>query len=199
MSLIVFSFSTQFGTVVLLIFLNYFLAKRYIISLIVWVHALSWSDAYELICYMFGFSHRHWSPIDFVLSIEGMILLSLEKYSMYIIINALTNKTSCQFTLKSWPNKLCAQYLTGIKEASLRSHEEWKAIDTRHSTKKWLHWDVLEVGGREKGENYCFPIEIFGEGNGKPLQYSCLENSMDDRAWCATVHEVTKSWTTLSN
>ena len=27
-----------------------------------------------------------------------------------------------------------------------------------------------------------------GEGNGNPLQYSCLENSMDRRAWRATVH-----------
>ena len=34
-----------------------------------------------------------------------------------------------------------------------------------------------------------------GEGNGKPLQYSCLENSMDGRAWWATVHGVTKSQT----
>ena len=29
-----------------------------------------------------------------------------------------------------------------------------------------------------------------GEGNGNPLQYSCLENSMDRGAWLATVHEV---------
>ena len=34
-----------------------------------------------------------------------------------------------------------------------------------------------------------------GEGNGNPLQYSCLKNSMDRRAWLATVHEVTKSQT----
>ena len=33
---------------------------------------------------------------------------------------------------------------------------------------------------------------ILGEGNGKPLQYSCLENPMDRRAWWATVHGVTK-------
>ena len=35
-----------------------------------------------------------------------------------------------------------------------------------------------------------------GEGNGNPLQYSCLQNSMDRRAWRATVHRVTKSQTT---
>ena len=32
-----------------------------------------------------------------------------------------------------------------------------------------------------------------GEGNGNPLQYSCLDNLMDRRAWQATVHRVTKS------
>ena len=35
-----------------------------------------------------------------------------------------------------------------------------------------------------------------GEGNGYPLQYSCLENSKDRRAWPATVHGVTESDTT---
>ena len=34
-----------------------------------------------------------------------------------------------------------------------------------------------------------------GEGNGNPLQYSCLENSMDRGAWWATVHGVPKSQT----
>ena len=37
-----------------------------------------------------------------------------------------------------------------------------------------------------------------GEGNGNPLQYSCLENSMNGGAWWATVHGVTKSRTWLS-
>ena len=35
-----------------------------------------------------------------------------------------------------------------------------------------------------------------GEGNGTPLQYSCLENPMDGGAWWATVHGVAKSDTT---
>ena len=37
------------------------------------------------------------------------------------------------------------------------------------------------------------------EGNGNPLQCSCLENSMDRGAWWATVHGVSKSQTQLSN
>ena len=35
------------------------------------------------------------------------------------------------------------------------------------------------------------------EGNGNPVQYSCLENSMDRGAWWATVHGVAKSWIQL--
>ena len=38
-----------------------------------------------------------------------------------------------------------------------------------------------------------------GEGNGTPLQYSCLEDSMDEGAWWAAVHGVAKSWTRLSD
>ena len=38
-----------------------------------------------------------------------------------------------------------------------------------------------------------------GEGNGNPLQYSCLENPMDRGAWQTTIHEVIKSQTQLSN
>ena len=40
---------------------------------------------------------------------------------------------------------------------------------------------------------------MLGEGNGTPLQYSCLENPMDGGAWWATVHGVAKSRTRLSD
>ena len=36
-----------------------------------------------------------------------------------------------------------------------------------------------------------------GEGNGNPLEYSCLENPVDREAWWATVHRVAKSWTRM--
>ena len=36
-----------------------------------------------------------------------------------------------------------------------------------------------------------------GEGNGNPLQYSCLENPVDGGGWSATVHSVAKIWTRL--
>ena len=39
----------------------------------------------------------------------------------------------------------------------------------------------------------------FGDDNGTPLQYSCLENPVDGGAWWAAVHRVEKSWTQLSD
>ena len=42
-------------------------------------------------------------------------------------------------------------------------------------------------------------LEQDGEGNGTPLQYSCLENPMDGGAWWAAVHGVTKSRTRLND
>ena len=59
--------------------------------------------------------------------------------------------------------------------------------------------------GRESACNAEDPGLIPGSessprgGNGNPLQYSCLENSMDRGAWWVTVHGVAKSWTRLSN
>ena len=46
---------------------------------------------------------------------------------------------------------------------------------------------------------FCESSEDKGEGNGTPLQYSCLENPIDGGAWWAAVHGVAKSWTTLSD
>ena len=63
-------------------------------------------------------------------------------------------------------------------------------------------------GGSDSKESACNagdPGSIPGcgrsprEGNGYPLQYSCLENSMDRRAWEATVHGITESWIRLSD
>ena len=58
--------------------------------------------------------------------------------------------------------------------------------------------------GKESACNARDPGSIPGlgrspqEGHGNPLQYTCLENSMDRGPWWATVHEVTKSQTQLS-
>jgi len=46
---------------------------------------------------------------------------------------------------------------------------------------------------------FWIPIVVTGEGNGTPLQYSCLENPMDGGAWWAAVYGVAEGQTRLSN
>ena len=44
---------------------------------------------------------------------------------------------------------------------------------------------------------FHFSLSCIGEGNGNPLQCSCLENPRDGRAWWAAVYGVTQNWTRL--
>ena len=59
----------------------------------------------------------------------------------------------------------------------------------------------MDWGGgiSELNRHLNLPQEYDREGNGTPLQYSCLENSMDGGAWWAAVHGVTESWTRLND
>ena len=49
--------------------------------------------------------------------------------------------------------------------------------------------DIRDMGSSPWWERFS------GEGNGTPLQYSCLENPVDRGSWQATVHGVAQSWT----
>ena len=46
--------------------------------------------------------------------------------------------------------------------------------------------------------HFHFSLSCTGEGNGNPLQYSCLENPRDRGAWLAAVYGVAQSWTRLT-
>ena len=52
---------------------------------------------------------------------------------------------------------------------------------------RWLVQTTISTGG----------YLAMWEGNGTPLQYSCLENPMDGGAWCTAVYGVAQSWTRL--
>ena len=47
----------------------------------------------------------------------------------------------------------------------------------------WSIHTSLLLTGKKENVNSNFPIQFLGEGNGTPLQYSCLENPMDGGAW----------------
>ena len=57
-------------------------------------------------------------------------------------------------------------------------------------------WGHEQLGMTEH-LHFHFSLSCIGEGNGNPLQYSCLEIPRDRRAWWAAVYGVTQSWTRL--
>ena len=64
---------------------------------------------------------------------------------------------------------------------SLVGHSPWCLKESDMT--EWLH--------------FHFSLSCLGEGNGNPLQYSCLENPRDRGAWRAALYGVTQSWTWL--
>ena len=68
----------------------------------------------------------------------------------------------------------------------------------------WRSLVVYSPWGREESDtterfDFHFSLSCIEEGNGNPLQHSCLENPRDRGAWWAAVHGVTTSRTRLSN
>ena len=84
--------------------------------------------------------------------------------------------TVCE--LKAWQSQVAAGYCPGFQGGSDNKASDHNAGDL----------GSIPGSGRSPGE-----------GNGDPLQYSCLENPMDGGGWWATVHGVTKSRTGLGD
>ena len=57
----------------------------------------------------------------------------------------------------------------------------------------WGHWE----SDTTEWLHFHFSLSCIGEGNGNPLQCSCLENPRDRGAWWAAVYWVAQSWTQL--
>ena len=99
------------------------------------------------------------------------------------------------------------------------ARHSWRATPVRHNQRKswrrqWHPTPVLLPGkshglrslvgcsprGREESDmteqlHFHFSLSCIGEGNGNPLQCSCLENPRDGGAWWAAVCGVSQSWT----
>ena len=87
--------------------------------------------------------------------------------------------------------------LSHVKQNSSSGHDIWDA--TEDLSLPW--WLSSKESTCDAGDSGSIPGSgrSPGAGHGNPLQYSCLENSMDRGAWRATVDGVAKSWTRLSN
>ena len=70
-----------------------------------------------------------------------------------------------------------------------------KAMATHSSTLAWkIPWGRKELDTTEQLP-FHFSLSCIGEGNGNPLQCSCLENPRDGRAWWAAIYGVAQSRT----
>ena len=76
-------------------------------------------------------------------------------------------------------------------------------LATHSSTLAWkIPWTeepggLQSMGSMGVGHNWATSLSRIGEGNGNPLQYSCLENPRDGKAWWAAVSGVAQSRTRL--
>ena len=66
----------------------------------------------------------------------------------------------------------------------------WRSLE---GCSPWGHWE----SDTTEQLHFHFSLSCIGEGNGSPLQYSCLENPRDGGAWWAAVYGVTQSRTRL--
>ena len=98
--------------------------------------------------------------------------------------------------------KLIVPYLINFSIICLE-----KAMAPYSSTLAWkIPWmeepgGLQSMGSRRVGQterlHFYFSLSCIGEGNGNPLQCSCLENPRDGGAWWAAIYGVAQSWTLL--
>ena len=88
--------------------------------------------------------------------------------------------------------KCCTQYASKFGECS-SGHRAGKAQFSFQSQRKAMPKNAQIIAQLHSSHT------LIGEGDGTPLQSSCLENPMDGGAWWAAVHAVVKSWTQLSD
>ena len=96
------------------------------------------------------------------------------------------------FSCSSLNNKCHENYLIFLRR-------KIKAIPTLFTAKERANINYNNQTVISKMVLFVVLMSFVGEGNGTPLQYSCLENPMDGGTWWAAVHGVTKSRTRLSD
>ena len=104
---------------------------------------------------------------------------------------------------------ICVDLFQPFSSASQRSEAESEMVKMENSKNKTFKVEISNClrgfpGGSDGKESACRAGDLglipgsgrfLGGGNGNPLQYSCLKNPMDRRAWWATIHGVAQSWT----
>ena len=92
-----------------------------------------------------------------------------------------------------------SKFLDGLLKIKTFYHITYSLIA---SMSIWLLWELKRYKSRSLIQHWAQDSDYYlqssaGEGHGKLLQYSCLENPMDRGPWQITVHSITQSWTWL--
>ena len=107
-----------------------------------------------------------------------------------------------QDLLKLTPKKRCPFHYRGLECKSWRRQWQLTPVFLPGNSHGWRSLVGCSPWGREESEtterlHFHFSLSCIGEGNGNPLQCSCLENPRDRRHWWAAISGVSQSWTRL--
>ena len=120
---------------------------------------------------------------------------------LIILINSISSSENENLLYIHYAKELLGLYIT-MKESF------WIRVNVQNITDSDLLFSLRLLGGPDGKETAWNAGDLGsipglgrspGVGNSKPLQYSCLENSMYSGAWWTTVHGVTKSWKWVSD
>ena len=123
--------------------------------------------------------HMHLSALQLSKTLQSLFLLLF--HCKFMLVNKNLMQSSCDIRRRQWhPTPVL---LPG------KSHG-WRSLV---GCSPWGH----KESDRTERLHFHFSLSCIGEGNGNPLQCSCLENPRDGGAWWAAVYGVAQSWTRL--
>ena len=126
---------------------------------------------------------------------------------LYSHDNIESEYLSKKYLLGAWKmERVCTGGRDGEERAIQKFHLQWQSLREKHLSittdiaLRFSKWLSGKESACQTGDLGSIPGlgRSPGKGNGSPLQYSCLENPMDRKAWWATVHGVPKSQTWLN-
>ena len=144
-----------------------------------------------------------------IFSLSLFLILHVSKITEYLPFSVcLFHFTQCLQVPSVPSQQSCFLFLQLNKWASiqLKRRRHWYPTPALLPGKSHGRWSLvgcspwgLEESDRTERLHFHFSLSCIGEGNGNPLQYSCLENPIDKKAWRATVHGIAESRIRLSD
>ena len=132
-------------------------------------------------------------------SLAVQISLGEQHPEFFAQLNGLTRNQCPGWALTPYPHK--GYNIDGMAaplEKAMAPHSSTVAWEIPWGLVGYSPWGREELDTTERLHFHC-SLSNTGEGNGNPLQCSCLENPMDGGAWWAAVHGVAKSLTQLGD